>query len=259
MIPGPITLSPGVLAAAAEAPPSHVSGPFITAFGRSLAAMRQIWRAPSDAQPFLLAGSGTLAMEVAVWNTLEPEKRALVVNTGHFSDRLVTMLRRRGVEVLTHTAPLGRTVSATDISEVLQHARTDAVCITHVDTSTGVRVDVAGIAKVAKAAGKLVLVDGVCATGGETLDMADSGVDVYLTASQKAHPDWRCWWPRPMPSPPVSVCVIRRPSGWISSPGRRSWLPMKPESPPISPLPRPRWLTPWMWPFRNCWPFKKAA
>jgi alanine-glyoxylate transaminase/serine-glyoxylate transaminase/serine-pyruvate transaminase len=148
--------------------------------------MRTIWRSPANAQPFLLAGSGTLSMEVAVWNTLDPGQRALVVGTGYFSDRLATMLRRRGVDVISLTSELGHTVPPSEVAAVLEHTAVDAVCITHVDTSTGVRADVAGIAKVAKAAGKLVLVDAVCATAGEALDQGASGVDVYLTASQKA-------------------------------------------------------------------------
>jgi len=47
----------------------------------------------------VVAGSGTLAMEIAVFNTTEPGDRALVVHTGYFSARMAQMLGRRGVDV----------------------------------------------------------------------------------------------------------------------------------------------------------------
>ena len=87
MIPGPIEVSDGVRDAAAEAPRSHVAPDLVEAMGASLQAMRHVWRAGEDAQPFILAGSGSLAMDMATWNVIEPGERVVVVNTGFFSDR----------------------------------------------------------------------------------------------------------------------------------------------------------------------------
>jgi aspartate aminotransferase-like enzyme len=62
------------------------------------------------------------------------------------------------------------------------------VCMTHVDTSSGVLADCATLAATARAHAPdtLIVVDGVCATGGieETMDAWD--VDVVLTGAQKA-------------------------------------------------------------------------
>jgi alanine-glyoxylate transaminase/serine-glyoxylate transaminase/serine-pyruvate transaminase len=186
MIPGPIELSPAVKEAASVAPPSHLAPAFLEAFGRSLEAMRAVWRAPEGAQPFVLAGSGTLAMEMAVANLLDPGQRALVVDTGYFSDRMARMLERRGVDARRVSAEPGETVPVEVVAASLARRPVDAVFVTHVDTSTGVRADAPGIAAVAREHGALVVVDGVCATAGEALDQAADGVDVYLTASQKA-------------------------------------------------------------------------
>lgn len=187
MIPGPIEISPAVREAAAAPPKSHVSPACIASFQRSLKAMRQIWRSPEGALPVVIAGSGTLAMELAVWNCASPGDRALVVDTGYFSERMAEMLRRRGVSVSLISAERpGETVPVEGVLAALELQDFEIVTLTHVDTSTGVRVDVEGITKAAKAAGALVLVDGICATAAERLEMADWGVDVYLTASQKA-------------------------------------------------------------------------
>ncbi|HEY0513110.1 MAG TPA: alanine--glyoxylate aminotransferase family protein, partial [Thermoanaerobaculia bacterium] len=96
MIPGPVEISPAVLAAASVPPPGHTSPRLIEAFGRSLERMREVWRAGPASQPFVVAGSGTLAMEMAAANLVEPGERALVVSTGYFSERMAEILRRAG-------------------------------------------------------------------------------------------------------------------------------------------------------------------
>lgn len=187
MIPGPIETSPAVQAAAACAPPSHVSPQVLEAFGRSLELMRHVWLASQDSQPFILAGSGTLAMDMAVQNLLEPGDSAVVVNTGYFSDRITTMLKQRGVEVISVKAPsIGDVPSLEQIAQALEQTHAKALIATHVDTSTGVRVDAQAIARLARQAEVLSIFDGVCATAGERFEMEAWGADVYLTASQKA-------------------------------------------------------------------------
>lgn len=191
MIPGPIELSPRVLEAAATAPPSHLAPSFVEAYGRSLERMRHVWRAADDSQPMVVAGGGTLAMEMAAWNLLDPGDRVLVVSTGYFSERMAEMLRRAGADVHEIVALPGESPSPHAIGAALSDAHAAgqpfrAVFATHVDTSTGVRVDARAIAAHAREYGALMVFDAVCATGGERLDMAAWGADVVLTASQKA-------------------------------------------------------------------------
>lgn len=187
MIPGPVVLSPAVLAATAIAPPSHVSPAFIERFGSALGRMRAVWGADASCRPMVLAGSGTLAMEQAIANLVDPGDAVVVVNTGYFSDRIAEIASRRGGRVRSVRAELGASVGADTLRAELAAGPAPAVvCLTHVDTSTGARVDVASLAAVAKEAGALVVVDGVCATGGERAHMSAWGVDVALTASQKA-------------------------------------------------------------------------
>lgn len=187
MIPGPVELSPAVQAAAAAPPPGHTTPRLIEAFGASLERMRQVWRAGETSQPFVLAGSGTLAMEVAAANLIEPGDRALVVSTGYFSERMTEILRRNGAEVIEVTAPVGDAPSPEEIRETLdRNAPFKALFATHVDTSTGVRVDPEPLCRLAREAGILSVFDGVCATAGERFEMADWEADLYFTGSQKA-------------------------------------------------------------------------
>lgn len=187
MIPGPVAVSPAVLEAYSTPPPGHLTPRVIEAHGSALERMRAVWCAGADSQPFVVPGSGTIAMEMAVTNLVEAGTRVLVVDTGYFSVRMAEMLRRRGAQLEVVGAPaFGETVAAEEVARALDAAPYAAVFATHVDTSTGVRVDAEGIARAAAARGVLSVFDGVCATGGERFEQEAWGADVYLTSSQKA-------------------------------------------------------------------------
>ena len=187
MIPGPVEISPAVLAAASVPPPGHTSPRLIEAFGRSLERMREVWRAGPASQPFVVAGSGTLAMEMAAANLVEPGERALVVSTGYFSERMAEILRRAGAGVTEIAAAVGDAPSPAAVREALsQGGPWKALFATHVDTSTGVRVDPEPLCRLARENGMLAVFDGVCATAGERFEMDAWGADLYFTGSQKA-------------------------------------------------------------------------
>ena len=185
MIPGPVEFDPEVLRALGAKTASHVAPEFISVFGRALKKVREVCLAPS-AQPFVVAGSGTLAMELAVANLVEPGERALVVNTGYFSDRMALLLERYGAEVVQAKCAPGEVPDVAEVERVLGSGRFKVMTVTHVDTSTGVLAPVEALVKAAGRHGVLSVVDGVCATAGETFHQEAWGADVYLTASQKA-------------------------------------------------------------------------
>jgi alanine-glyoxylate transaminase/serine-glyoxylate transaminase/serine-pyruvate transaminase len=148
--------------------------------------MREVFLCP-DGQPFVVAGSGTLAMDLAGANLVETGDRALVVNTGYFGDRFGALLERYGAEVTHVRAPaIGDAPSLEAVEAALKETRPKVMTVTHVDTSTAVRADVQGLAALGRAYGALVIVDGVCATAGEVMHQQAWGVDLALTASQKA-------------------------------------------------------------------------
>ncbi len=186
MIPGPIEVSPGVLEAFSAPPPGHLAPRVIEATGRALGLMREVWLAGRDAQPFVVPGSGTTAMEMAAWNLVSPGESVVVVKTGYFSDRMEEMLRRAGAVVAAIEADPGDAPPIEAIAGAMEHARPRALFATHVDTSTGVRIDPRPLCDLAREHGALAVFDGVCATAAERFEMEAWGADVYLTASQKA-------------------------------------------------------------------------
>lgn len=185
MIPGPIEMDAAVLAALSRKTTSHVDPDFVETFGRTLERVREVFLAPA-AQPFVVAGTGTLAMELAAQSLVEAGDAVLVVDTGVFSERMAGLFERMGAKVTRMSPPLGRGPDLGEVERALASGSFRAVTITHVDTSTGVRAPVREVTALARAHGVLSIVDGVCSVGGEELRQEAWGIDVALTASQKA-------------------------------------------------------------------------
>ncbi len=186
MIPGPIEFTPAVMRAMGMPTASHVAPNFIEVFGQALERLRQVFLCPAG-QPFVVAGSGTLAMEMAAANLIEPGDRALVVNTGVFGDRFAAILERFGATVTQVCAPaIGDAPAVEEVEAALQDGDFKLMTITHVDTSTAVAADVKSLAALGRQHGALVVVDGVCAVAGEEMRQEKWEIDLALTASQKA-------------------------------------------------------------------------
>lgn len=185
MIPGPIEFEPAVLRAMGEQTTSHVAPNFIASFRNCLSLMKEIWLAPNG-QPFIVAGSGTLAMEMAIVNIIDPGDRALVISSGYFGDRYKDILETFGATVTLLDAPIGETISLEAIEEELQSKKYKVLTMTHVDTSTGVLLHPEPIAKLCRKYDVLSVLDGVCSVAGEYIEQENWGIDLVLTGSQKA-------------------------------------------------------------------------
>ncbi len=185
MIPGPIEFEPGVLKALGSPTTSHVAPEFINVFGQVLERMREVWACPSG-QPFVVAGSGTLAMDLAGANLIEPGDKALVLSTGVFGERFADLLSRYGAHVTILHAPLGGCIPVEEARAALQQDSYKVVTFAHVDTSTAVRTDPRPLGELGQEYDVLTVLDGVCSVAGEELDQEEWGIDVVLTASQKA-------------------------------------------------------------------------
>jgi len=83
--------------------------------------------------------------------------------------------------------PLGRTVEPDVVRAALRRGRYDAVSMVHSETSTGVLLPLAEVAHtVREESDAMVLVDAVSSLAGARVETDAWGLDVVLTASQKA-------------------------------------------------------------------------
>lgn len=140
-----------------------------------------------DGQAFPLAGTGTLAMEMAISNTTKRGDNVLVVSNGFFGDRFTEICTRKGLNTDVLSAEWGDFVTPEAIDKKLGEKKYAIVTVSHVDTSTAVAAPIAAIGEVVKKhPDTLYIVDGVAATAAEYADVNGMGIDVMFTGSQKA-------------------------------------------------------------------------
>lgn len=99
------------------------------------------------AQPFLVAGSGTLGWDQVASNLTASGDSALVLHSGYFGDGFADCFAAYGVSVDQVKADVGRAVSKEQLEEALKQKKYKVVTFTHVDTSTGVLTDAKMVAE----------------------------------------------------------------------------------------------------------------
>lgn len=149
MIPGPIEFENDVLQCMATPTPSHVDPDFIATFSNTLKLLKEVCRSPSG-QAFIVAGTGTFAMDMAAANLIESGDKALVVSSGYFGLRFAEILKRYGAEVDVLEAEVGDIVPIDRIEQQLQSKTYKLLAFTHVDTSTAVLNDAKRIGALGK-------------------------------------------------------------------------------------------------------------
>ena len=138
-------------------------------------------------QTFVVAGTGTLAMEMAIANVTKAGDRVLIVSHGFFGDRFIDICERKGLIVDVMQAEWGKIVPVKEIEAKLREHSYAAITVSHVDTATGACAPIAEIGEMMKQfPDTIYIVDGVCATAAEPEDVDGMNIDILFTGTQKA-------------------------------------------------------------------------
>ncbi len=97
MIPGPSPVHPRILNSLSLPTVSHVSPELAEELKEALAALKKIVFCERG-EPFIVAGAGTLAMEMALLNTIEKGERFLILSQGFFGKRMELIGKSFGLE-----------------------------------------------------------------------------------------------------------------------------------------------------------------
>ncbi len=180
---GPTYVLQQVLEAQLRPPVAHRNAEFRGAYERVTTGLQRIFR---TARPVITAtGSATLLMEAAVVSTVG--KRVLHLVNGAFAQRFHTISRAHGLDSDQITVPMGQAIDADLLRQALRRGRYDAITLVHSETSTGVLNPLADLARVAhEESDALIVVDAVSSLAGVPIETDAWGLDVVLTASQKA-------------------------------------------------------------------------
>jgi len=183
--PGPTPVPPAVSAAESRPLIHHRTAEFSALFE---AASRRLQWLFDTAEPVLvLTGSGTCAMEAALVNLMRRGGQVLVVLGGKFGERWGEIARAYGLEIVPLDVPWGETLSADQLEAALaEHPQATAVCLTQVESSTGVLFDIQALVRVAQRRGALAIVDGITGIGAHRFHFDAWKVDAAVCGSQKA-------------------------------------------------------------------------
>ena len=132
------------------------------------------------------ACSGTGMMEAALANVISPGAALLVVAQGQFGERFVAIGRALQARVDVLEVPWGQTVDAAEIEARVRATAYRAVVLIHNESSTGVVTDLAAVGAVLRDNPALLVVDSVSGLGGVEMRQDAWGVDIVVSASQKA-------------------------------------------------------------------------
>ena len=177
--------APRVVRAMATPPVVHLDPDLLAIYKEEQEQLRYVFQTENE-WTLALSGTGTSGMEAALANLIEPGDKALVLSTGLFGDRFAESLERYGAVVRVLRFPLGETVDIDRVRSELDKDSYRLMTATHVDTSTGVRVDPRPLGLLGREHGVLTVLDGVCSVAGEVLHQEEWDIDVCFTASQKA-------------------------------------------------------------------------
>ena len=185
MTPGPTPVPPEVEAAMAEPIVYHRGPEFSAVLARVFDRLKDVFRTADDV--ILLTTSGSGAMDSAVANLCSPGDRVLVVSAGYFGERWAQIAERYGCDVAHLRYEWGETPDPADVGAKLSEiGGAGVVYCTQCETSTGVVSDVRAIAACAAACGALCVVDAISCLGAVPLEQDLWGIDVVVSASQKA-------------------------------------------------------------------------
>lgn len=187
-IPGPSVIPDAVLQAMHRPAPNIYAGEIVDLTHSLIPDLAKVAR--TSGKTAIYIGNGHAAWEAALANVIAPGETVLVPATGRFGHGWADMAD--GLGARTQILDFGKS-DPWDLDRIAEALRADsgheikAVLAVHVDTSSSVRNDVAGLRRVMDEVGHpaLLMADCIASLGCDVFEMDAWGVDVTVTGCQK--------------------------------------------------------------------------
>ncbi|MGE0847709.1 MAG: alanine--glyoxylate aminotransferase family protein [Flavobacteriaceae bacterium] len=187
-IPGPSAMPERVLQAMHRGAPNIYEGELIEMTRTVIADLKRVAMTSGHVAIYIANGHG--AWEAAIANMFSRGDRALVASTGRFGAGWADAAQRMGVAVEMIDFGKSAVADPARIAEALAADRAHAiraVLISHVDTASSARNDIAAIRRAIDEAGHpaMLAVDAIASLACDELRMDEWKIDVLVGASQK--------------------------------------------------------------------------
>jgi alanine-glyoxylate transaminase/serine-glyoxylate transaminase/serine-pyruvate transaminase len=182
--PGPSNTPQQVLAALGRPTIGHLDPEFLNIMDGVQSSLRTLFRTENP-MTIPVSGTGSAGMEALLVNLIERGDRIVIAVNGVFGGRAADLASRLGAEVACVQFPWGQPVDPDEIRASLALAPTKALFFVHAETSTGVLSNAEALARVAREAGALCLMDCVTSLAGCPVEIDAWGVDAAFSGTQK--------------------------------------------------------------------------
>jgi len=183
-IPGPTPLPERVVRSMNRPMIDHRGPEFAAILAEITAGAKRVFKTKNDL--LLLTSSGTGGLESAIANLVSPGDQVVAALCGNFGERFAALAAAYGADVVRLEFEWGQPVDPDDLKAILdRHSKAQVVLLTHNETSTGLTNPLRELARTARSAERLVVVDGVSSISSIDIETDAWGVVVAVSGSQK--------------------------------------------------------------------------
>ncbi len=182
--PGPSNVHPRVLAAQAHPMIGHLDPAFLAMLDEVQDRLRGLFGTRNE-MTLPISATGSAGMEACFVNLLEPGDAAVIGVAGVFGERMSDVATRAGARVTQVRTEPGTALDDDAMADAIASTRPRLVAFVHAETSTGVLQPVENIARAAREAGALVVLDCVTSLGGIPVTLDAWGIDAAYSGTQK--------------------------------------------------------------------------
>ncbi|MBU2498843.1 MAG: alanine--glyoxylate aminotransferase family protein [Proteobacteria bacterium] len=184
MGPGPSDVHPRVLQAMSAPCIGHLDPYFLSVMDETQQLLRFLFQT-RNALTIPVSGTGSAGMETCFVNLVEPGDEVVVCVNGVFGTRMCDIVNRIGGKLIRVDAEWGKAVDPEAVRQAVKGKKPKLLAVVHAETSTGVCQPLGDLAKIAKDAGALFLVDMVTSLGGMEVALDKMGIDAAYSGTQK--------------------------------------------------------------------------
>jgi pyridoxamine---pyruvate transaminase len=181
---GPVTATPGVLAALGSPIVYHYDPAFIERFRATERKLARVFLTENDV--LLMQGEAVLGLEAAARGLVQPGTKVLNLVQGVFGKGMGYWLKGFGAELHELEVAYNDAVDPADVERYLDdNPGIELVTVVHSETPSGTVCDVSAIGPIAHDRGALTLVDCVSSLGGVAFETDAWQLDVCVAGAQK--------------------------------------------------------------------------
>ena len=141
---------------------------------------------PEEYTAVLMQGSDTFGVESALTSSVGKDGKVLILSNGAYGERQEDICRHAGLKYRIQHFHYSEVPDAKVVEAILKEdPEITHVSMVHSETTSGILNDIESVGKVAKAFGKVYIVDAMSSFAGVEIPVADWGIDFIISSANK--------------------------------------------------------------------------